>query len=533
MKLPSCARARSAYATAGRARLLRRAGPDRARPDAGRRDPHASPRCRVIELLVVAAVSPPPGALLPGAVWAAAARTPSAGGSLRLAGQVWAASHGLRCPSRPSRACRSRAAPSRAVGLTLIPSRPLGGCRTTDRPACWRGQFLLLVRRGHGRLRGVRRTVGSPATEEASVDLVAAAFCPRSRGGARNRRAAERLRSLAAVLGSRRRVLAAAHEPALRRAGSYVWATRGLPGRLWPPWQGARCRRGGPRLELGRRHRRLPGPRHGSRGGHRPDPALQLGTCPNMVVWRLPGPRARTRWRTTTSPSTVLGPLPQAVLAAVPTGDPCGLARAPAIPVVAGLLAAGGSAGGRTTWTTGWPSARPALITFLALHRAGPSCSLPAVGAGLLGARMASDGSLALRPAHGRRPARRVRLPRLGASSPRAPPWATCSVAGTRGLPLPGAGHRTTTPPRPPTMHGAGTPTMHPALTGADGASEEPLGAPADRSTTLAPAGGTRCSRPRRTTRPRARPAGRTRTSPRDALPPAPRSLVDATPGSP
>lgn len=374
MKLPSVPGAVSGVRDRWRARGSS-AAQDPTEPRPGRGDdgiPMPLPLQGVIELLVVAAVSLLLGALLLGAVWAAGGSdTLGAGGSLRLAGQVWLLSHGapLSIQAVEGLSLAGGTVTLVPLGLTLIPFglSVVAGRRIAR--ACWRGQFLLPFAAGMVGYAVFGALVGLLSrTEEASVDLVAAAFCPLVPVALGTLVGGWSVsRSLAAVLGADAASWLQRTSQYSRWAGSYVWAVIRagflaavaavaggallLAAALAWNWDAVIA----VYQDLGT-----------DPAGDTALTALQLGYLPNMVVWALAwatGAGFSLGAGTTTSPfQTALGPLPEVpVLAAVPTGDPWAFAPGVlAIPVVAGLLAGWWFCReGRTTWTTGWPSACP------------------------------------------------------------------------------------------------------------------------------------------------------------------------------
>ena len=231
MKLPSVPGAVSGVRDRWRARGSS-AAQDPTEPRPGRGDdgiPMPLPLQGVIELLVVAAVSLLLGALLLGAVWAAGGSdTLGAGGSLRLAGQVWLLSHGapLSIQAVEGLSLAGGTVTLVPLGLTLIPFglSVVAGRRIAR--ACWRGQFLLPFAAGMVGYAVFGALVGLLSrTEEVSVDLVAAAFCPLVPVGLGTLVGGWSVsRSLAAVLGADAASWLQRTSQYSRWAGSYVWA---------------------------------------------------------------------------------------------------------------------------------------------------------------------------------------------------------------------------------------------------------------------------------------------------------------------
>ena len=210
-----------------------------------------------------------------------------------------------------------------------------------------------------------------------------------------------------------------------------------------------------------------------------------------MVVWALAwatGAGFSLGAGTTTSPfQTALGPLPEVpVLAAVPTGDPWVFASGVlAIPVVAGLLAGWWFCREGENHLDDWMAIRLPLrwITFL-LSTVLTVVFIAAVGAGLVSVlAWLSHGSLGI-----------GRLTDVGPHAGSVFLWlgaelaVGAAVGYLLGPWLEHEGYRSRvratadddSAPAPDDPHRAGTPTTDPLdPTGADGASEEPLGAPA------------------------------------------------------
>lgn len=499
MKLPSVPGAVSGVRDRWRARGSS-AAQDPTEPRPGRGDdgiPMPLPLQGVIELLVVAAVSLLLGALLLGAVWAAGGSdTLGAGGSLRLAGQVWLLSHGapLSIQAVEGLSLAGGTVTLVPLGLTLIPFglSVVAGRRIAR--ACWRGQFLLPFAAGMVGYAVFGALVGLLSrTEEVSVDLVAAAFCPLVPVGLGTLVGGWSVsRSLAAVLGADAASWLQRTSQYSRWAGSYVWAVIRagflaavaavaggallLAAALAWNWDAVIA----VYQDLGT-----------DPAGDTALTALQLGYLPNMVVWALAwatGAGFSLGAGTTTSPfQTALGPLPEVpVLAAVPTGDPWALAPGVlAIPVVAGLLAGWWFCREGENHLDDWMAIRLPLrwITFL-LSTVLTVVFIAAVGAGLVSVlAWLSHGSLGI-----------GRLTDVGPHAGSVFLWlgaelaVGAAVGYLLGPWLEHEGYRSRVratadddaAPAPDDPHRAGTPTTDPLdPTGADGASEEPLDAPA------------------------------------------------------
>ena len=499
MKLPSVPGAVSGVRDRWRARGSS-AAQDPTEPRPGRGDdgiPMPLPLQGVIELLVVAAVSLLLGALLLGAVWAAGGSdTLGAGGSLRLAGQVWLLSHGapLSIQAVEGLSLAGGTVTLVPLGLTLIPFglSVVAGRRIAR--ACWRGQFLLPFAAGMVGYAVFGALVGLLSrTEEVSVDLAAAAFCPLVPVALGTLVGGWSVsRSLAAVLGADAASWLQRTSQYSRWAGSYVWAVIRagflaavaavaggallLAAALAWNWDAVIA----VYQDLGT-----------DPAGDTALTALQLGYLPNMVVWALAwatGAGFSLGAGTTTSPfQTALGPLPEVpVLAAVPTGDPWALAPGVlAIPVVAGLLAGWWFCREGENHLDDWMAIRLPLrwITFL-LSTVLTVVFIAAVGAGLVSVlAWLSHGSLGI-----------GRLTDVGPHAGSVFLWlgaelaVGAAVGYLLGPWLEHEGYRSRAratadddaAPAPDDPHRAGTPTTDPLdPTGADGASEEPLGAPA------------------------------------------------------
>ncbi|MCG7424549.1 cell division protein PerM [Kocuria rhizophila] len=499
MKLPSVPGAVSGVRDRWRARGSS-AAQDPTEPRPGRGDdgiPMPLPLQGVIELLVVAAVSLLLGALLLGAVWAAGGSdTLGAGGSLRLAGQVWLLSHGapLSIQAVEGLSLAGGTVTLVPLGLTLIPFglSVVAGRRIAR--ACWRGQFLLPFAAGMVGYAVFGALVGLLSrTEEVSVDLAAAAFCPLVPVALGTLVGGWSVsRSLAAVLGADAASWLQRTSQYSRWAGSYVWAVIRagflaavaavaggallLAAALAWNWDAVIA----VYQDLGT-----------DPAGDTALTALQLGYLPNMVVWALAwatGAGFSLGAGTTTSPfQTALGPLPEVpVLAAVPTGDPWVFASGVlAIPVVAGLLAGWWFCREGENHLDDWMAIRLPLrwITFL-LSTVLTVVFIAAVGAGLVSVlAWLSHGSLG--------------IGRLTDVGPHAGPvflWlgaelaVGAAVGYLLGPWLEHEGYRSRAratadddaAPAPAHPHRSGTPTTDPLdPTGADEASEEPVDAPA------------------------------------------------------
>lgn len=499
MKLPSVPGAVSGVRDRWRARGSS-AAQDPTEPRPGRGDdgiPMPLPLQGIIELLVVAAVSLLLGALLLGAVWAAGGSdTLGAGGSLRLAGQVWLLSHGapLSIQAVEGLSLAGGTVTLVPLGLTLIPFglSVVAGRRIAR--ACWRGQFLLPFAAGMVGYAVFGALVGLLSrTEEVSVDLVAAAFCPLVPVALGTLVGGWSVsRSLAAVLGADAASWLQRTSQYSRWAGSYVWAVIRagflaavaavaggallLAAALAWNWDAVIA----VYQDLGT-----------DPAGDTALTALQLGYLPNMVVWALAwatGAGFSLGAGTTTSPfQTALGPLPEVpVLAAVPTGDPWAFAPGVlAIPVVAGLLAGWWFCREGENHLDDWMAIRLPLrwITFL-LSTALTVVFIAAVGAGLVSVlAWLSHGSLGI-----------GRLTDVGPHAGSVFLWlgaelaVGAAVGYLLGPWLEHEGYRSrarataddAAAPAPDDPHRAGTPTTDPLdPTGADGTSEEPLDAPA------------------------------------------------------
>ena len=502
MKLPSVPGAVSGVRDRWRARGSS-AAQDPTEPRPGRGDdgiPMPLPLQGVIELLVVAAVSLLLGALLLGAVWAAGGSdTLGAGGSLRLAGQVWLLSHGapLSIQAVEGLSLAGGTVTLVPLGLTLIPFglSVVAGRRTAR--ACWRGQFLLPFAAGMVGYAVFGALVGLLSrTEEVSVDLVAAAFCPLVPVALGTLVGGWSVsRSLAAVLGADAASWLQRTSQYSRWAGSYVWAVIRagflaavaavaggallLTAALAWNWDAVIA----VYQDLGT-----------DPAGDTALTALQLGYLPNMVVWALAwatGAGFSLGAGTTTSPfQTVLGPLPEVpVLAAVPTGDPWAFAPGVlAIPVIAGLLAGWWFCREGENHLDDWMAIRLPLrwITFL-LSTVLTVVFIAAVGAGLVSVlAWLSHGSLGI-----------GRLTDVGPHAGSVFLWlgaelaVGAAVGYLLGPWLEHEGYRSRArassdddaAPAPDDPHRSGTPTMDPMdpmdPTGADEAAEEPVDAPA------------------------------------------------------
>ncbi|WP_406019129.1 DUF6350 family protein [Kocuria rhizophila] len=499
MKLPSVPGAVSGVRDRWRARGSS-AAQDPTEPRPGRGDdgiPMPLPLQGVIELLVVAAVSLLLGALLLGAVWAAGGSdTLGAGGSLRLAGQVWLLSHGapLSIQAVEGLSLAGGTVTLVPLGLTLIPFglSVVAGRRIAR--ACWRGQFLLPFAAGMVGYAVFGALVGLLSrTEEVSVDLAAAAFCPLVPVALGTLVGGWSVsRSLAAVLGADAASWLQRTSQYSRWAGSYVWAVIRagflaavaavaggallLAAALAWNWDAVIA----VYQDLGT-----------DPAGDTALTALQLGYLPNMVVWALAwatGAGFSLGAGTTTSPfQTALGPLPEVpVLAAVPTGDPWVFAPGVlAIPVIAGLLAGWWFCREGENHLDDWMAIRLPLrwITFL-LSTVLTVLFIAAVGAGLVSVlAWLSHGSLGI-----------GRLTDVGPHAGSVFLWlgaelaVGAAVGYLLGPWLEHEGYRSrarataddAAAPAPDDPHRAGTPTTDPLdPTGADGTSEEPLDAPA------------------------------------------------------
>ncbi|TFI02382.1 hypothetical protein E4P34_01855 [Kocuria rhizophila] len=476
------------------------AAQDPTEPRPGRGDdgiPMPLPLQGVIELLVVAAVSLLLGALLLGAVWAAGGSdTLGAGGSLRLAGQVWLLSHGapLSIQAVEGLSLAGGTVTLVPLGLTLIPFglSVVAGRRIAR--ACWRGQFLLPFAAGMVGYAVFGALVGLLSrTEEVSVDLVAAAFCPLVPVALGTLVGGWSVsRSLAAVLGADAASWLQRTSQYSRWAGSYVWAVIRagflaavaavaggallLAAALAWNWDAVIA----VYQDLGT-----------DPAGDTALTALQLGYLPNMVVWALAwatGAGFSLGAGTTTSPfQTALGPLPEVpVLAAVPTGDPWVFAPGVlAIPVIAGLLAGWWFCREGENHLDDWMAIRLPLrwITFL-LSTVLTVLFIAAVGAGLVSVlAWLSHGSLGI-----------GRLTDVGPHAGSVFLWlgaelaVGAAVGYLLGPWLEHEGYRSRAratadddaAPAPDDPHRSGTSTTDPLdPTGADGASEEPVDAPA------------------------------------------------------
>ncbi|MFI3891464.1 DUF6350 family protein [Kocuria rhizophila] len=499
MKLPSVPGAVSGVRDRWRARGSS-AAQDPTEPRPGRGDdgiPMPLPLQGVIELLVVAAVSLLLGALLLGAVWAAGGSdTLGAGGSLRLAGQVWLLSHGapLSIQAVEGLSLAGGTVTLVPLGLTLIPFglSVVAGRRIAR--ACWRGQFLLPFAAGMVGYAVFGALVGLLSrTEEVSVDLVAAAFCPLVPVALGTLVGGWSVsRSLAAVLGADAASWLQRTSQYSRWAGSYVWAVIRagflaavaavaggallLAAALAWNWDAVIA----VYQDLGT-----------DPAGDTALTALQLGYLPNMVVWALAwatGAGFSLGAGTTTSPfQTALGPLPEVpVLAAVPTGDPWVFAPGVlAIPVIAGLLAGWWFCREGENHLDDWMAIRLPLrwITFL-LSTVLTVLFIAAVGAGLVSVlAWLSHGSLGI-----------GRLTDVGPHAGSVFLWlgaelaVGAAVGYLLGPWLEHEGYRSRAratadddaAPAPDDPHRSGTSTTDPLdPTGADGASEEPVDAPA------------------------------------------------------
>lgn len=306
----------------------------------------------VIELLVVAVVGLLLSAVLLGAVWVAGGfATLGAAGSFRLAGQVWLLAH---CTPLTIESVQGLSLDGGGtltlvpLGLTLIPFglAVVAGRRIAR--ACWRGQFLVPFVAGmigYGLFAGLVGLLSR--TDQVRVELLPATLLPLIPAGLGTLVGGWSVsRSLAAVLGADAASWLERTSQYSRWAGSYVWAVirAGFLAAVAAVGAGALLfavtllwhwdRVVTVYQDLG-----------ADAAGDTALTALQFGYLPNLVLWALAwatGAGFSLGTGTITSPfESVLGPLPQVpALAALPSGDPWGLAPAVLVlPVLAGLLA--------------------------------------------------------------------------------------------------------------------------------------------------------------------------------------------------
>ncbi|GEC98378.1 hypothetical protein KVA01_05330 [Kocuria varians] len=365
----------------------------------------------VIELLVVAVVGLLLSAVLLGAVWAAGGfATLGAAGTFRLAGQVWLLAHCTPISIESVQGLSLDGAGTLTLvplGLTLLPFglAVVAGRRIAR--ACWRGQFLVPFAAGmvgYGVFAALVALLSR--TDQVKVDLLPAALLPLIPAGLGTLVGGWSVsRSLAAVLGADVASWLERTSQYSRWAGSYVWAVirAGFLAAVAAVGAGALLfavtllwhwdRVITVYQDLG-----------ADAAGDTALTALQLGYLPNMVLWALAwatGAGFSLGTGAVTSPfQSVLGPLPQfPALAALPTGDPWGIAPAVLVlPVLAGVLAGWWFCREGENHLDDWMAIRLPLrwITFL-LSTLLTVAFIAAVGAGLVsGLAWLSNGSLGI-----------------------------------------------------------------------------------------------------------------------------------------